>query len=811
LSVSGQPDAGTAGDARFPPGLSAEEAARRLQEAGPNELARAQPTSVLERLLRQFISPVIGLLLAASAVSALLGELLDAAAIGVILIVNAIVGFVQEHRAERAIAALGSITAPRARVVRDGRTQIVPAREVVPGDILVLEAGDIVAADARLLDAHALTTNEAALTGESTPVEKTLEPAPADAPVAERRNSVFMGTSVATGTALATVDATGMSAELGKIANLLTTAERGETPLQQRLERVSRLLALLCGGIVIVVAAMGIARGWSAFEVFMSAVSLAVAAVPEGLPAVVTVALAIGVQRMAARHVLVRRLASIETLGCVTVICTDKTGTLTTGVMVVREVWGADRDRVLFAAAACCDAELGVDGRGGVGDPTELAILAAANERGILRNEIERTRPRVAERPFDPASKSMSVTRGDGLTYIKGAIDVLAGRVTGGADAALAAHGEMAARGLRVLAVGTAHEPDGALDFVGLIGVADPPRAEAVAAVAAARRAGVMTVMITGDHPVTAQAIAQELGLIQQGDDPAGRVHARATPTDKLRIVRDWKAHNHIVAMTGDGVNDAPALREAHVGIAMGITGTEVTRGASDLVLADDNFASIVAGMHEGRAVFENIRKTLVYLLIGNVAELAVMLVSALAGLPLPLLPLHLLWINIVTDGLPALALVMDPADEDLMDRPPRPTEEAMIGRAQWSSIAGPAAVEAGLAVAVFVWALRTQDLEHARALAFSTLVFSELFRSFAARSTSRTIWQVGPLSNLRLMAVVAASLAVQFGLYYLPVTRGLFALDSLTPAAIAVAAVVGLGPATLIECRKMALRFRHG
>lgn len=585
-------------------GLSSTEAQRRLAEFGPNEIRRDQKTTRFTLLIRQFASPVIWLLLGASVLSAALGELLDAAAIGAIVVVNAVIGFLQEHRAERAVMALRSMTAPRARVMRDGRSAMVSADNIVPGDLLVLEAGDVAAADARLHIAHALTANEASLTGESAPVDKQTAPTTLDTPLAERHDFVFMGTSIATGTGLAEVVATGMQTELGRIAHLLATAEESVTPLQGRLARVSQTLLYICGGIVALVALAGLLRGWSLLQVFMAAVSLAVAAVPEGLPAVVTIALAVGVQRMAARKVLVRRLPAVETLGCATVICTDKTGTLTTGVMRVRELWGPDHAALLLAGTACSDAEIQRDGGGGVGDPTELAILIAAAERGIHRTEIEATNHRVAVVPFDSVKKRMSIERADGRVYIKGAVEGVLPLCVAGVDSASDANTEMAERGLRVLAVAVAPTgPALRATLLGLIGIADPPRAEAIEAIAAARGAGITTVMITGDHPVTARAIARELGMLSAAHVVDDVVHARATPEDKIRIVREWKARGAVVAMTGDGVNDAPALREAHIGIAMGLTGTEVTREASDMVLADDNFASIVAAIREGRGI----------------------------------------------------------------------------------------------------------------------------------------------------------------------------------------------------------------
>jgi Ca2+-transporting ATPase len=793
--------AGTAAD-----GLPTDEARRRLATTGPNEIRRAPPPSRLKMLARQLASPLIWLLLAASAISAALGEVADAIAIAVIVVVNAVVGFFQENRAENALAALRALTAPRARVRRDGHQTVIPAAEVVPGDLLLLEAGDVVAADARVVEAHRLAANEAALTGESLPAEKTAEPAAANAPLAERRDTVFLGTSVANGTGVAEVTATGMATELGRVAKLLASAQRAETPLQERLARVSRTLLVLCLGIVAVTAVVGIVRGRGMLDVFMSAVSLAVAAVPEGLPAVVTIALAIGVQRMSERHVLIRRLPAVETLGSATVICTDKTGTLTTGVMAVRELWGGDHQALLAAAAACCDAELGPDGRTGTGDPTEIALLAAAAERGVARETIERERPRRHENPFDSDRKRMSILRADGVLYVKGAPEVMWPLCSSGTDGADAANIEMAARGLRVLgvAVGRGTEEKD-LRLLGLVAIADPPRTEAIDAVAAARRAGIRTVMITGDHPVTAHAIARELGIVMPGEDAAERVHARVSPEGKLEIVRGWKARGAVVAMTGDGVNDAPALREAHIGIAMGKTGTEVTREASDMVLADDNFASIVAAVREGRGIFDNIRKTLVYLLTGNAAELAVMLAAAVAGLPLPLLPLHLLWINLVTDGFPALALVMDPADADALARPPRPPGEPMLGRREWLGILATGAIEAVVVLGVFVWELRARGVAEARALAFDTLVVSELLRAFAARSPTRVLSQLGVFTNARLVAVVVASVLVQVGLHQIPGLSRLFALPPVYPTDMLIAGALGFVPVTVLEVVKLA------
>jgi Ca2+-transporting ATPase len=793
-------------------GLTAAGAVQRLAEVGPNEIAQQRSRSPWAMLLGQFASPLIWLLMAACVVSGVVGDAIDAIAIGVILVLNALVGFFQEYRAEQAISALREMTAPEARVIRDGQAALVPARQVVPGDLLLLEPGDVVAADARLVEAHALTTNEAALTGESLPVDKSTTPARPDAPLAERHDSVFMGTSVATGTARAQVVATGMRTELGRIAHLLAHAEETETPLQGRLRRLGRTLLFLAVGIVLAVAVLGLWRGLAPLEVFMSAVSLAVAAVPEGLPSIVTIALAIGVRRMAARNVLVRKLPAVETLGCATVICTDKTGTLTAGRMAVRELWGGDQTALLQAAAACCDAQLtAVDG-GGVGDPTEVAILLAAAERGISRERIEAENPRVAVNPFDSERKRMSIRRRDGRLYVKGAVEVILARATEGTEAAQAAADQMAVRGLRVLAValGQGEEEQG-LRLLGLIGMADPPRPEATAAVAAARAAGIRTVMITGDHPVTAAAIAREMGIVQDGEDPAELVHARATPEEKLTTVRRWKSRGAVVAMTGDGVNDAPALREAHIGIAMGRAGTAVTREAADIVLADDNFASIVAGIREGRGIFENIRKSLLYLLGGNTGELMLMLGAAIVGLPTPLLPLQILWINLVTDGLPALALVLDAPDRDALAHPPRRVDEPMVGRPEWGIVCLTGLILAGTVFAVFAWTLSHGGIHLARSLSFTTLVFGHTIMALAFRNPSKTLWELGLFTNRRLLLVIAGSGLIQLLIVLSRVGQGLFQLTNASLQADAVAALLGLVPVSVLEAIKLARRLKGG
>ncbi|MEZ4235002.1 MAG: HAD-IC family P-type ATPase [Myxococcota bacterium] len=566
---------------------------------------------------------------------------------------------------------------------------------------------------------------------------------------------------------------------------------------------------------------MGLLRGQPWLEVLLSAVALAVAAVPEGLPAVVTIAMAVGVRRMAARRVLVRRLPAVETLGAVTVVCTDKTGTLTTGRMRVREVrcaTGVTERRLLEVAAACTDAQLRHADEDdhhddGVGDPTELALLLAARSRGIERDDLDARWPRVWQIPFDSERKRMSVVRtADGVDriYVKGALATVAPLCSIGWDDAARVEQGLAADGLRVLAVaeGVGRREEG-LRLLGLVGIADPPRASAVAAVAAARRAGIRTVMLTGDHAETATAIARELGLVRRGEDPEQVVRARVTPADKLDVVRALTEQGEVVAMTGDGVNDAPAIREAHVGVAMG-SGTEVTREAASIVIADDHFASLIEGVREGRAVYDNIRKTVTYLVAGNGAELAIVLVASVAGLPAPLLPVQLLWINLVTDGLPALALVVDPPDRDTMLRPPRDPQEPMLGRGSWGLVGISGALEAAAVLTVYLVALGRGDVEVARTLGFSTLVCSELLRAFAFRSRARVMPEVGLFSNLPLLFVVALSLGLQVAITELAFPRSVLHLAPLSPAQWAVALGAALVPVSVLEIGKLVVRALH-
>ena len=840
-----------------PKGLSAQEAARRLATDGPNELKEAKPISPVEILVGPFKSLIVWILIVAGLVSGVLGEVVDCIAILAIVVLNAVIGFYQEFNAEKSIAALKKMTAPRASVRRNGHVTSIPASEIVTGDILELESGDLVAADARLLGAASLKCVESALTGESDAVVKralTLDND--DIPLGDRENMVFMGTSVATGQGHAVVVATAMNTEIGRIAGLIEKAGAEEdTPLQQKLDSFGRILVWASLGIVAMLFVLGLLRGMRFFELFMTSVSLAVAAVPEGLPAVVTIALALGVLRMSRRRALVRKLPSVETLGSTTVICTDKTGTLTVGEMTVRELYVAGQTFQVTGEGYGPEGEVLFEGKASdvrragpllelanvlvgsnnahlvledgawkvIGDPTEGALLAAGHKAGGNKQQLEAALPKHHEIPFDSDRKRRTVVRlmpnGRLRAFINGAPDVLLAcstkfhtengihPLTDKDRRRITAHNAaMAGRGLRVLGsahrdLDLAHRRDSGdpvapthevgditaeaverdLVFVGLAGMYDPPRPEAKEAVAKCRAAGIRVVMITGDHPHTAMAIARELGIAADGDlaltgveldklsddelrqrAPKAVVYARVTAAHKLRIVHAWKANDAVVAMTGDGVNDAPAIKGADIGIAMGRSGTEVTKQASDMIITDDNFASIVAAVEEGRGIYDNIRKTLQYLLAGNTAELLLMTACILLGLPAPLLPIHLLWINLVTDGLPALCLATDPIDPDVMKRRPRPraehiTEHGFLLRPALAGVVG-----ASVAFGVFVHGLRTGSVETARSLAFTSLVFIELLKAFGFRSETKPFWQIPLLSNLQLVLVAAASFGLQ-------------------------------------------------
>jgi P-type Ca2+ transporter type 2C len=824
-------------------GLSAAEAEMRLEAQGPNVLRGSKRESPLQLVVGQFKSIIIWILLAAGVISGALGEAVDAVTIFAIVVLNVAIGFYQEFKAEKSIGALRKLSAPHAKLLRDGKLGLVSAASVVVGDVLELEAGDVVAADARLLVAESLKCVESALTGESEAVKKRTAELPAgDVALGDRQNMVFQGTSVATGGGQAVVVATGMETELGRIAGLLDDASvEKSTPLQRKLDLVGRVLVWAALGIVALLFGLGLLRGTKLLELTMTALSLAVAAVPEGLPAVVTVALSIGVLRMARRGALVRKLAAVETLGSTSVICTDKTGTLTVGEMTVRalvvdgriyevtgEGYGPLGEVLLEGKAAgvthaapllelatvllgCNNAELvQVDARWTtIGDPTEGALLAAGIKAGGNQASIDAQLPQVRAFPFDSDRKCSSVIRKTASGQLRALANGAPGpllqrcaflyteagiRPLTDEDRAriLGEASTLAKRALRVLASAyrdveaihvdelTAELVERDLVFVGLTGMYDPPRREAKEAVQRCRAAGIRVVMITGDHPDTAAAIARELGISDGAVVLGGSelekmtaeelqrraaqldVYARVTAEHKLRIVRALKQNQAVVAMTGDGVNDAPAIKGADIGIAMGKSGTEVTKQAADMIITDDNFATIVAAVEEGRGIYDNIQKTLQYLLGGSTGELLVMAICVVVGLPTPLLPIHLLWINLVTDGLPALCLATDPIDADVMKRGPRPRSERMMKPSFIRTVFFTGLLTAGVTFAVYLYGLKTGSLATARGSAFAVLVFAELLRAFGARSESRPLWGISLFTNVRLLAVVGISIFLQ-------------------------------------------------
>jgi Ca2+-transporting ATPase len=850
-------------------GLSVEEAARRLARHGPNQLKAERRQNPLLVFARQFADMLIGLLAVAVVVSAWAGEWHDAVLIGLIVLANGAIGYFHERKAEQAVAALSKLTLPTARVWRDGSLAERPAVELVPGDLIELRPGAVVPADGRLAEAAELQTAEAPLTGESQPVEKQAEPAPADAPLPDRVSMVYAGTAVTAGHARAIVTATGMKTELGKIASLLETAKAGPTPLQARLTQLGRTLALAVLVVCGVVFGVGVLRGQTDTRtLFLVAVSLAVAAVPEGLPAVISVTLALGSQRMAQRKAIVRQLAAVETLGSVDCICSDKTGTLTEGRMAVAEVVPAQAGdeaeaAVLRAAVLCNDARMGDDGQV-VGSPTEAALLTAAADRGLDPARLREEAPREAEFPFSSARKRMSTvhrqTDGGRELLVKGAVESVLERSAGtagndgqqsGPNALERLSSEaqrLAGEGRRVLGVARRRlaEGDGPadaeaaeqdLECLGLVALADPVRPEAAESIARCRSAGIRPVMITGDHPQTAKAVAEELGLWGEGDEAltgkdlealndeelAARVgsvavYARVSPEHKLRIVRAHQGRGSVVAMTGDGVNDAPALKQADIGVAMGITGTDVSKEAARMVLADDNFATIVAAVEEGRVVYDNIRKFVRYLLTTNCAEVILLLTAVVLGLPVPLLPVHLLWINLLSDGLPALALGFEPPERGVMARPPRGRDEGLLsGRLAWE-VALVGLLMAGSCLGLYLAYLPAgQAAEsdaplaaqraYARTMAFLTLSMFQLVYVLGLRSSVDSVFRLGLWSNYRLTLAVAAGTVLQLAVVYVPPLADVFHTTPLKPADLGIALATSTLAFWAIEGEKLARR----
>jgi Ca2+-transporting ATPase len=825
-------------------GLSTEEAERRLKEFGPNELIERKGVTPLQIFVGQFKDVFVIMLLIAIGISVAINEIVDAATIGAIVFLNAVVGFVQEYRSEKAMDAMKQLTAPKARVLRDGTEMLVPSKEVVPGDIVLLEAGDRIPADARLLQVVDLKTDEAVLTGESTAVDKTDIVLDEKAPVADRKNSVFMATHITYGRGKAVITSTGMGTQFGKVAEMVQAVETVDTPLKQKLTKFAKKLGMIIIAVCAVIFVLelyelfvlGTSSIGEIIGAFETAIALAVSAVPEGLPAVVTVSLALGARELAKRNALIRKLSSAETLGATDIICSDKTGTLTKGEMTVRKIYvdnkmidvtGAgyepkgefllngvpidpkdDKDLTLLLKAGTLCSNATYDGTKVLGDTTEGALIVAAAKAGIKKEHLDTRHSRLQEVPFTSERKRMTTAHkspdGDVFSYVKGAVEILldhSGHILKGGkiiklsqkekEQILKTNEEMANQALRVLAIAYKELPEtetGKYDeeelehnlvFVGLAGMIDPPRAEAKGAIEMCRKAGIKTVMITGDHKLTAVAIAKELGIMENENDLAltgaeldkmsdeefdkiveeVSVYARVSPEHKLRIVKALKKKGHIVAMTGDGVNDAPALKQADIGIAMGITGTDVTREAADMVLADDNFATIVTAVEGGRAIYDNIRKFSFFLLRSNFDELLVIGVFALMGLPLPLSAGMILWINLVTDGGPALALSLDPPQEDLMSRPPRDPREGILHGRIASILATFVTQFLGtgvlFAVAYFVWG---RSLAEAQTMAFVQATMQELLIVWNCRSETKNAFRVGFTSNKFLLLAVVVS-----------------------------------------------------
>ncbi|MGA1866830.1 MAG: cation-translocating P-type ATPase [Thermoplasmatota archaeon] len=843
---------------------------------GPNELKEGKKTPLWMKFLRQFTDPLVIVLLIAAAITAVIEPTgIDWIVIAAIVVINAAIGFIQEEKAEDAIAKLKKMSAPRAMVVRSGRRKEIPASELVPGDIILVEAGMRVPADARLLEVHSLKVNEASLTGESIAVEKTAQTLSGEVPLAERGNMVFMSTNVEAGRGSAVVTGTGMSTEIGKIAGMIEKVGHFDTPLQERLKKLGKVLGALVLIICIFILGLEIWREMdhlsfdTAVELFETAVSLAVAAIPEGLPAVVTIALAIGLRTMASRNVMVRKLPVVETLGSATVVCTDKTGTLTTGSMtadvlhinrkiihisgsgyepegdfsvggraVNPDELGEGFHRIMLASVLCSEAVLETEGgrRKVLGDTTEGALIVMAEKAGFDPGKFRETAPRMDEIPFDAHRKMMSSIHKIGknnVAFTKGApesvmsicdrelteegpVELLGSRRSEILDLTT----DLARRGYRTL--GFAYGPEGKMEenmvFLGVAGIKDKMRKEAKDAVRTAKKAGIRVIMITGDHKLTAAAIGKELGLIKRnsqaincrdlddmGDeqfiDTIGKVSvfARASPEHKVRIVKGLKAMGEIVAMTGDGVNDAPALKMADIGVAMGITGTDVSKDASDMIITDDNFASIVAAVEEGRSIYDNIRKVIQFLLSCNMGEVSLVLFAIILGFPLPLIALQILWMNLVTDSFPALALVTEPKEPGIMKRKPRAPKEPAITRDMVVSILVSAGIITIGTLGVFWYNhvyLGDEDLSHVRTLALTTMVFFQMWTAISARSTTHTLAEIGWFSNRKLLLAIGLAIGLMLPLIYIPFVQDIFGttrLDWIDWAQVFVVSTFGL------------------
>ena len=846
-------------------GLSAQSAASRLTQYGPNALAEAGRSGLAALLLAQFRDLMIQILLAAALIATLIGEPADAITILVIVGLNAIIGVVQQYRAETAIAALRQLAAPSARVLRDGRYLTVPASELVPGDIAMLEAGAIVPADLRLLQAEQLQVDESLLTGESSPAEKnTAVLEQAGLAVGDRHNMGYRGTTVTRGRGQGLVVATGPETEIGAIAELLGGIDLPESPLQQRLAAFSRRLAVLILAICLLIFLGGLARGEPWLLMLLTAVSLAVAAIPEALPAVVSISLAMGAHRMSRQQALVRSLPAVETLGSVSYICCDKTGTLTENRMHAEQVLTvggalqltdpASADSQLGQLLGQClalsnDVQLGSDGA--AGDPTEIALFELAASAGFDKSELAMRLPRVAEITFTSERKLMTTAHQDGdqlLVFTKGAAELLVEACDQvlGADGPVpldAAHWraaveELSGQGYRVLGLASRQlqslpraqlaELEQGLTLLGLVALIDPPREGAREAVRECAGAGITTVMITGDHPGTALAIARRLDIagadeqvvtgeqLEAIDETAlaqqitsNRVYARVSPAQKIRLVQALQARGEFVAMTGDGVNDAPALRQANIGVAMGCKGTDVARQAAAMILLDDNFTTIVGAVREGRRIFDNIRKFVKYTMTSNSGEIWTLALAPLLGMPLPLLPIHILWINLVTDGLPGLALTAQPREDRIMQRPPRPPQESLFAGGMWQHILVLGLLIGALSLGVQAWALQ-RELAHWQTMVFTVLTFSQLANVMVIRNDRESLFRAGLLQNPALLGAVLLTILLQLAIIYLPALNAVFHTAPLSAAELTLCLGLPLLIVAAVEAEKW-LRRRRG
>ncbi len=849
-------------------GLSAETAKARLEQNGPNKLKEKKKKSTLARFFEQFKDVMIIILIIAAIISFVVvcmeqnwGELFEPALILLIVVLNAVMGVVQESKAEKALDALKSMSAPHARVIRNGVESIIDASELVVGDIIHLEAGDFVPADARLIYSAGLKSEESALTGESVPSEKDAQlTVAADAPIGDRTNMVFSGCSITYGTATAVVTATGMDTEMGKIANLLDGESNTQTPLQKKLADLGKYLGIVAIGACAVIFVVGlVSKTLEPIEIFMTAVSLAVSAIPEGLPAIVTIVLSIGVQRMVKRGALIRRLPAVETLGGASVICSDKTGTLTQNRMTLTKAYvdgAADAElisntcsesvqRLLMYGALCCDGSVIFEGdeEKHIGDPTETAIVLAAHKNGYQKDDINAKHPRLAELPFDSDRKLMSTVNeidGKKIVIVKGAFDMMSSRcVAGDMQRAQRVTEQMSEDALRVLAIAYKEidslpenlSPDSlevGLTFMGLVGMIDPPRPEAKDAVAVCRRAGIKPVMITGDHVVTASAIARELGILCDGDRAITgaeldamtdseldatveriSVYARVSPENKIRIVKAWQRKGQVVSMTGDGVNDAPALKAADIGCAMGITGTDVAKGAADMTLTDDNFATIVEAVREGRGIYANIRKVVGFLLGTNIGEVITVFTAMILWQKTPLLSMQLLWINLVTDSLPAIALGMEAVEPGIMDKAPKPKDEGIFAHGLGIRVVLQGCMFALLSlVAFFLGEKMGGSVEHGQTMAFMVLALSQVIQAYNMRS-DRSLFKIGMFSNKKLNISALISIVLVLAVLFTP-ARIAFGLVILSSELYLIALGLILVPLVVMELSKLLGLIKH-